>query len=184
MKITIVGPRSSGKTTISRLLAKRLGLKHVEVDRLIDEKMKEYGGLDKAIKSSHTETIMKKGPEVVRKGLDQEDIVFDLSGGSISARRGFQLGVCQQVIEFIRTQTLIVALLPTIDADESVALLFKREVQREHFKEMNKEKLKNKVRKDFLKLKPVIDTIAERIVYVKDKTPEAIVEEINEFAKK
>ena len=48
-KITLTGPRSVGKTTISKLLAKRLNLKYISSDELGEKITKKHGGLKKQL---------------------------------------------------------------------------------------------------------------------------------------
>ncbi|MBR9682801.1 MAG: AAA family ATPase [Candidatus Aenigmarchaeota archaeon] len=50
MKISITGTPGCGKSTISKLLSKRTGLKHVNVNRIIKSK-KLYSGYDKKRKA-------------------------------------------------------------------------------------------------------------------------------------
>src|SRR3990167_6308605 len=87
MRVTITGPRSVGKTTVSKLVAKKLNLKYISSDEIVEEAFKEYGGLDKAIKSGKAEELIKKGfynliIDVYEHG---DNFVFDLSGGAFSS---------------------------------------------------------------------------------------------------
>jgi|TARA_B100000315_G_scaffold255751_1_gene299950 shikimate kinase len=178
MNITIVGPRSVGKSTISKMLSAKLKYKYLESDNLMHIEMKEYGGLDKAIKSGKTESIMKKGPAIVEKALVKNKIVFDLAGGAISSRTGTEMGVCQKVIKTISKESYVVGLLPYENDDESIKLLCQREKKREHFSEMDSGELNAKVEKDYLKLKPILKKVSNLVVYVEKKNPESIVDEI------
>jgi len=178
MNITIVGPRSVGKSTISKMLSAKLKYRYFESDDLMHEEMKEHGGLDKAIKSGKTELIMKKGPAIVEKALRNNNIIFDLAGGAISSRTGTEMGVCQKVIKTISKQSYVVGLLPFKNDKESIKLLCQRERKREHFSGMDSGELNEKVKKDYLKLKPILKEVSNLVVYVKKKNPESIVDEI------
>ena len=156
MNVTIVGPRSIGKSTISRILSKKLGYEHAESDNLMHNEMIKYGGLDKAIKTGKTELIMKKGPKVADNALRNDKIVFDLAGGAISSRKGTKMGVCQKIIKTISKKSYVVGLLPFENDEKSIKLLFQRERKREHFSGMDLEELNENVRKDYLKLKPIL----------------------------
>jgi adenylate kinase family enzyme len=70
--ITITGPRSVGKSTISKLLSKKLKLKYISSDELGEKLSKNFGGLDKAIKSGKIkELIRKKGyTEILKQYID------------------------------------------------------------------------------------------------------------------
>ena len=82
MRITIVGPRSVGKSTISKLLANKLKYSHIEADKLMDKEMRKYGGLDKSIKNRKTDLIIKKSTKIVKGALEKDNCVFDLAGGA------------------------------------------------------------------------------------------------------
>ena len=60
MKITITGPRSVGKTTVSKLLAKNLKLRYYSSDEIGEKALKKEGGLDRAIKSGTIEKFIRK----------------------------------------------------------------------------------------------------------------------------
>jgi len=51
MKITITGPRSVGKTTISKLLADKIKISYYSSDEISEKEFARYGGLDAVIKS-------------------------------------------------------------------------------------------------------------------------------------
>ena len=57
--ITIAGSRSVGKSTISKLVARKLKLKYVSSDKIGDKAFKKEGGLDKAIKDGKIKELIK-----------------------------------------------------------------------------------------------------------------------------
>lgn len=52
-KLTITGPRSVGKTTISKKLSKSLNVPYFSEDYLMNKKLKEHERFDKVIKSNN-----------------------------------------------------------------------------------------------------------------------------------
>jgi adenylate kinase family enzyme len=81
MKITIVGPRSVGKTTIAKMLARKLRLPYISSDEMGEKAMRKYGGLDAAIKSGIIKKFIKKsGYSIIRRAYKKDEFVFDLSG--------------------------------------------------------------------------------------------------------
>ncbi len=179
MNITIVGPRSVGKSTISKKLSDKLEYKYVESDDLMNKKMKEYGGLDKVIKSGKTEFLMKKGLEVIKKTLDNKDeIVFDLPGGSISSKKGTKMGICQKVIKVIKKKSFVIGLFPYDCDKKSIDLLYQRERKRDHFANMNYKKLNKKVKDDYIKLKPILKKVSDLVIKTGKKEPKIITNEI------
>ncbi|HIH14595.1 MAG TPA: hypothetical protein HA224_05085 [Nanoarchaeota archaeon] len=155
MNITITGPRSVGKSTISKLLSKKIKYNYISSDALMNAAMKKFGGLDKAIKIGKTE-LMSKGPAIVEKALSKDKIIFDLAGGAISSKQGFEIGVCQKVIKTITDKSIIIGLLPFANDAMSINLLYLREQKRKHFSDMDSKKLSEKTREDYLKLNPIL----------------------------
>lgn len=180
MRITVIGPRSVGKSTISKLLAERLGLEYLESDSLMSRELTEFGGLDAAIKAGKLEEIMKRGPRIVSEALTRDNVLLDLAGGAISSRTGMEMGVCQEIISSIKSNSFIVGLLPYEEDEKSINLLINREKNREHFKKMDIEELEENTRKDYLKVKNSFENVIDSLVYVGDKTSKEIVEEVLE----
>ena len=65
MIITITGPRSVGKSTISKIVAKKLNMRYVSSDKIGEKAIKKEGGLDKAIKSGVIGKFIKKSAYIV-----------------------------------------------------------------------------------------------------------------------
>src|SRR3989344_5422199 len=88
MIITITGPRSVGKSTISKLVARKLGLKYVSSDEMGERALKKEGGLDKAIKSGVIGQFIKDSAySLIREQYLKNNFVFDLSGGAVSSKK-------------------------------------------------------------------------------------------------
>jgi len=134
MKITITGPRSIGKSTVSKIVAKKLKLKYLSSDEIGEKALKKHGGLDKAIKLGEIGKFIKSSAYgLIRSAYKQrKSIVFDLSGGSITSRKFKHAS--KQVRETAMQNSIIVGLLPSKNINCSVNFLFKRERERKHFK--------------------------------------------------
>lgn len=126
MIVTLTGPRSVGKSTVSRLVARRLGLPCVSSDKIGENALKKEGWLDKAIKSGKILTWVKKhGYTLIEEQYKKDNFVFDLSGGSISSQNvGRASSTLRRVV---RKRSIVVGLLPYRSAKRSVDLLFSRE---------------------------------------------------------
>jgi shikimate kinase len=178
MKITITGPRSVGKSTISKLLAKKLKLKYISSDEIGEKHTQKYGGLDKAIKSGKIkEMIEKEGYSLIKKVYEKDNFVFDLSGGSISSKK--YETASKEIKEIVKKNPIIIGLLPEKNTKESIKFLFEREKEREHFKKMKATELLEKVDRNYKRFPPLFKTLCNKTIYVKDKTQKEIVEEIN-----
>lgn len=181
MKLTITGPRSVGKTTITKVLAKKLEIPRFSSDEIGEEHFKEQGGLDKAIKSGAVDKFIKEEAYILIRSFlngEQESFVFDLSGGAISSRKYPE--ITEKIRETAKKNSTVIGLLPSEDIKESIKFLFKREKEREHFKELNLKELFKKVYGDYRKFPPILEDLCNFIVYVNDKSAEEVADEILE----
>jgi len=122
MIITITGPRSVGKSTISKLVAKKLKLKYISSDEIGERAMKKEGGLNKAIKSGAIEKFIEDSAySLIRKEYRKNNFVFDLSGGSISSRKFPEAS--KKVRKIAKLKSTIIGLLPYKDKEKSIKLL-------------------------------------------------------------
>lgn len=180
MKITITGPRSVGKSTISKIVADKLKLEYISSDALGDRAFREQGGLDKAIKSGELIRIVNEGGgyTIVLEEFKKDNFVFDLSGGSVSSTK--MIKASEEVRKTARENSVVFGLLPSKDSEKSVEILSKRESERAHFKHMAQEEVYAQTKKSFEKYPPLFETFCNYIIYTEEKTPEEIADEIVE----
>ncbi|MEM4605558.1 MAG: cytidylate kinase family protein [Candidatus Pacearchaeota archaeon] len=178
MKITITGPRSVGKTTISKLLAKRLKLKYISSDEIGNKALKKEGGLDKAIKTGKIKKIIEKeGYSLTERVYKKEKkFVFDLSGGSFTSKKFKEAS--KKVREIAKKESFVVGLLPSKNTFKSFITLFKRESQKEHFKNYGKFFMLYKTIKHYRKFPKILKKNCNIIIYTENKTPREIINEI------
>ncbi len=180
MNITITGPRSVGKTTISKAVAKKLGLEYYSSDEMGDKNLKEYGGLDKAIKSGAIGKFIEENAYgLIREVYEKDNFVFDLSGGAVSSRKFAEAS--EKVRKTAKENSIIIGLLPSKRVNESVKFLFKREKKREHFNNTNEKELFTKTKEDYKKFPPLFRELCDFIVYVKGKNVDEAADEIINF---
>jgi len=179
MIITITGPRSVGKSTISQLLTKRVGLKYVSSDELGEKMCEKYGGLDKAIKSGIIKKLIKEnGYDLILNEYKNDNFVMDLSGGSINSSDLPKAS--EELRKIVKSKSIVVGLLPCKNVKESVDFLYAREINRSHFKGEDGEECLKKTRKHYRKFPPLLKDFCDKIVYVKGKSAVDIVEEIED----
>ncbi len=179
MKVIITGPRSVGKTTISKIVAKKSKLKYISSDEIGEKAFEKYGGLDRAIKLGVVEKIINRGGyNLITDVLEKENnFIFDLSGGSISSIK--MMRASEKVRETAKEKAnLIVGLLPSKGINESIKILFEREKERVHFKNLDKKELLEKVSEHCKKFPKIFNEFCDFIIYTENKTPEEISEEI------
>ena len=167
MIYTIIGSRSVGKTTISKLLAKKLNFQSYECDKLMDHVLKEEGGLDYCIKNNKKELIYSLGTKLIEDLLEKENAVLDVPGGSISSKT--ELG---------QKYSQIIGLLPYQNDNMSIEFLFEREKNREHFKDLNQNDLLEKTKIDYFKTKPHLIDVSNILIYVENKSKNEIIDQI------
>lgn len=178
MNITITGPRSVGKTTISKIVASKLGLEYVSSDELGEELFADVGGLDLAIKSGNVKEIINSGGyRIILDIYDQRNnFLFDLAGGAFSSSS--LVDASKKVREKACEKSVVIGLFPKDDLDYSIEFLFEREREREHFKDMDRNILKEKTVKKCNYIYPLMKDNCNFIVYVSGKNPEEVAFEI------
>ena len=125
-KITLTGPRSVGKTTISKLLAKRLNLKYISSDELGEKITKKHGGLDKATKSGIIkEIIKKKGYTLILNEYKKKNFVLDLSIGAFTSADFKKAS--RELRSVAKNKSFVIGLLPYKSSKKSIQLLYERE---------------------------------------------------------
>ena len=79
MNIAIIGFRGTGKSTISRLLAKQTDRKLISTDEEVEKRTKSK--LDKFVKKHGWEKFRDVESEIVDRICELEDCIFDTGGG-------------------------------------------------------------------------------------------------------
>lgn len=172
MKYIITGPRSVGKTTTSKLLAKKLNLEYISSDDEMDVILKEYGGIDGATKSEMMSLIIDKARTLVKKILKKNNFIFDLAGGVLRKK------YYNNILKEIKKQTILIGLIPSTDDKKTIQILYHRERKRPHFNDLSDEKLLAKTKKDYLKIKEALHTECKINIITENKTTGKIVDEI------
>lgn len=180
MIITITGPRSIGKSTISKIVAKKLKLKYLSSDEIGEKAMKKHGGLDKAIKSGLIKKFIKKGAyNLIRREYRKDNFVFDLSGGSISSTDFPEAS--EKVRKIAKSKSTVIGLLPFTDEEKSIKLLFKREKNRKHFKKTNKKELSERVKRHYKKFPKIFNRFCDVVVYTENEKPNVLADKIVDY---
>lgn len=183
MIISITGPRSVGKSTVTKLLAKKLNLLYVSTDEIGEKTLKKEGGLDKAIKSGLIlKFIKEQGYSLIKKQYKEDNFVCDLSGGSISSTKFPEAS--QDLRKVIKKKSIVIGLLPCKNPKDAVQFLYEREKNRSHFKHLSDEEVLKQTYEHYKKFPPIFKKFCNFIIYTRDKTPEEIVAEILFLIKK
>ena len=175
MRITIIGPRSVGKTTTAKLLSNELGYFHEESDEVIDKLLLAFGGLSLVLKEKRKDLINDACEKRFAVALQVDNMIFDLSGGSLLIEEN---DIGKRTQAFIREKSVVIGLLPCVEDNDAIEFLYERERKRDHFEHLSNKELKEKVVRNYKKVKVALKQTAHIIIYVKDKTSEMLVGEI------
>lgn len=176
--ITITGPRSVGKSTVSKLLAKELKKKYISSDEIGEKALKKQGGLDAAIKSGAIkEMIRNKGYSLIKNIYAKEkNFVYDLSIGAFTSKDFPEASA--ELRNLANKKTILIGLLPCRNNLRAILFLFNRERKREHFRESKKLWLLRKTARNYKRAKRIFEKEMENIIYTWSKSSEEIVKEI------
>ena len=178
MKITITGPRSVGKSSVSPLVAKKLKLKYISSDELGEKEFKKQGGLDKVIKSGKIKEIINSGGYnlILDAYKKNKNFVFDLSAGAFTSRSMSKAS--HEIRKIAKKDSFIVGLLPYKNRIRSSFLLFNRERKRIHFQNSKKSALFLRTFRKYKHIKKILLNNSNLIIFTRKKTPNEISKEI------
>lgn len=163
--IILIGLMGSGKTTVGRILGKKLGREFVDTDRVIEEKLgksiteifntqgeeffREFEKLTIAEAAKHSDTVIATGGGAV---MNEENMLALKSGGKV-----FFLAACPWT------------LANRLKGDKKRPLLEGAQTVDE---------ATDKLRGCLGSRQPLYEKYADRVVETKNKTPEQVAEEI------
>jgi hypothetical protein len=177
MRVVITGPRSVGKSSVSKQLSWELGLIYVSSDELMEEALSYYGGLDGAIRNGRLDLVARVGARVVHKTLERDGVIFDLAGGSLTNQPGFSPYRLPHD-QLRRDDVISVGLQPFTTVRESVELLFERERGRDHFEGVADDELREKVRVDYENVVSTLDGVVDILLCTEDDSVSAVADRV------
>ena len=162
MKVTLCGMMGCGKTTVGRVLSKRLGVEVVDTDALIEEK---YGKISSIFATQGESYFRDLETECAKELADCDGLVIAVGGGFV---------LRQENVECLKKQGKIVylsaskgTLLARLKGDSSRPLL-------------QAEALSDKLDELIKKRSAVYENVCDFSVEVDKKTPQEVAEEIAE----
>jgi shikimate kinase len=163
--IILIGPMKSGKTTVGKLLAERLGCSFVSLDSKDIRYMKAVGFDPSNISYSYRRQFFD---EAVVRFLDEFEGVLELGGGHpIVPDPAKQARICKALEPFPN----VVLLTPSPDSKVALQVLQQRRGDRQDswgWLDWNKEFIES----------PVFYGLAKIVVFSSDRTPDETCEEI------
>lgn len=176
MKIILTGPRSVGKTTVGLDVAKKLNLEFHEGDKLMQKKLESVGGLSNVIESKKHDEIIKNAIEVKDEIYSKDDFLYDMAGGALILAEKYK--DYYDMMMDSKSKSVFICLIPFNDIPKSIELLYNREINREHFKELDSKTIKENTRKYYLEFLDVYEKYCDKIIYTENKSVNDISEEI------
>lgn len=171
--ITLIGPRSVGKNLVGRELAKKLKFKLIDLDEVLNKKLK--GSIGGYAHKYGWERTRRREYKILQSLIKKakRDAILVTGGGTVASENKFS----RYNAKFLKEKTEVILLLPSKSKTKSIEVLYKRELKRPHFieilknKQWTKEYLKNKTKIDYELRVPSMKKAAEKIIYRENKTP-------------
>lgn len=185
--IILIGPQATGKTTIARLLAQKLGIEDHELDEKRLDYYQEIGydqALAEKIRSEEGFTALARNYWKPFEIHAVERVLEDFSDGVISFGAGYSVydgKLFDRAQRLLTPYPNVILLLPSPDADESAAILKKRYIDQEPDIEPHPQELEMI---DYFLRHPSNQRLAKHIVYTKGKSPEQTCDEIIQLLSK
>lgn len=164
--ITMVGPRSVGKSTIGKVLAKELGWEFIDLDEYMNAVLKKDGGIGGFTDKYGWQTYMDLLHAELKKLLEimqGKKLVLDCGGGTISS----QFPASAKNAHLLNRRSKIVLILPDENDETNLKLLLERERKRPHFTNYPIDVLEKKVREDYFERLPGMKQFAHEIIHTK-----------------
>lgn len=136
MNIVLIGMRGSGKTTVAKLLSKRLGKAMIEMDEMIVEKM----GLTipEVVEKYGWNYFRDKETEIVEEVIKKDNIIVSTGGGVITRVRNVELLKKNGIVFFLKVN--IDTLLKRIGDDPNRPSLTGKKSRRKDMEEVLKQR--------------------------------------------
>lgn len=181
--ISLVGPRTVGKTTIGKELSIISNYKLIDIDQVMLKKLKNkgkiYGYANKYGWNKYFKQVNIALKEIIKKYKDKH-IILDLGGGTIAANHES----CELNANLVKKNSKIFLILPTKNNKENLKIILKREYLRNKdgsnvwAKDWSKEKFDNKVKEDCYERVRVFKKHADYIIYTKYKSSKQVAKNI------
>jgi len=162
MNIVLIGMRGSGKSTVAKLLAKKLDKKFIDLDELLSKKVDMT--LPKFVKQFGWEQFRDKESEIAEEISQQTYAVISTGGGVILRKQN--VDALKKNGKFVYLQTSIATMLKRLESDRSRPAL------------TNKKTLEEELQQVWEERKTLYENAADIIIETDKKTVKEIADEI------
>lgn len=178
--VTLVGPRSVGKSSIGKIMAKSLGWTFIDLDEHMNHVLNKHGGIGGYTQKHGWNNYMKVLHKELKKllaSLKNRKVVLDCGGGTISS----DFPESELNAHLLKRHSKIVLILPHEDEERGLQILLERERNRSHFFGWSKKKLEEKTRKDYFDRLPGMKRFAYKIIHTNEQPPRKIAKTIEKL---
>ena len=167
-KYILIGPRSVGKTTLGKILAKKLDILFCDLDSIVD---KELGNLDIFIQRYGVKKYRYAEQKILKKYSKNlpKEFVFAIGGGTIASQ--FE-SVNKKNIDLLKSLGILIYICPANSQKDSIEFLYTNEVKR------HGDKSRKEITKLFNLRCPVYDKVCDKKILVKNKSNNYIIKSI------
>jgi len=165
-RIALVGYRGTGKSTVARLLAQKLGMELVELDRLIDERAGER--IPEIVSRFGWEKFRSLETELLAEVVQKDNVVFDLGGGVVEREENREL---------IKKHCLVIWL------KASPEMIVKRIKDQMHRPSLTGKSFTDEVPEVLKRREPLYRSVAQLELDTESRTPEELAEQIAAYLK-
>jgi len=167
-RFILIGARSVGKTTIGKVLAKKLKIRFYDLDDIVD---KDLHGLDGYIKRYGVKKYRYIEHEILKEFVRTlpENFVLSLGGGTIASQ---YKSLSRKNQGILKSLGKIIYLRPAISKKDSIKILYANELKRKGDKSL----------KEIIKLhglrEHIYENICDKKIILKDKSMVRIIDEM------
>lgn len=175
MKITIIGPRNTGKTLVSKHLSENYGLSYFEADFLLDKSLQDYqhNQREEKIKEAY-----ESAKDIIDEVLKTNELVFDVGGGILTHEfHEFN----KEHVEKIKKHSILVGILPHENREESLKIIAQRELEEERPCGTNIDEIMDMYDVKYSELRPKLEKHCDLILYFNENSVEDLAKEIIKF---
>jgi len=166
MRFVFIGPRSIGKSTVGKVLAKKLEIKYFDFDRYVEKKL---NGINHHIEKNSVESYRVEEEKILKQFVSElpKSCVISVGGGTIASQFN-NLSIRNSSL--LKSVGNIIYLSPSENKEEATKILFEREQKRAG------DKTYSETLKLFEIRKPIYEKISNLKIEVKNKSISEIIE--------
>ena len=160
-RIALVGYRGTGKSTVAKIVAQKLGMEVIELDRVIDERAGER--IPEIVSRFGWEKFRSMETELLAEVVQKDNVVFDLGGGVVEREENRKL---------VKDNCLVVWL------KAGPEVIVRRIKDQMHRPSLTGKSFTDEVPEVLKRREPLYRSVAQLELDTESKTPEELAEQI------